>query len=74
MEFSKLQRLACLAIPGMMMTPTATTEVLLGLPPLHVINEAEAQAAIYRIMFNHLGKPTSTDYCHTEVNPLPALT
>jgi hypothetical protein len=46
MEFSKLQRLACLAIPGLMKTPTVAMEVLLGLLPLHVINEEEAQAAI----------------------------
>jgi len=48
MEFSKLQRLAYLAIHGVIKkTPTAAMEVLLGLPPLHVITEVEAQAAIY---------------------------
>jgi hypothetical protein len=48
MEFSKLQRLAYLAIHGVMKkTPTAAMEVLPGLPPLHVITEVEVQAAIY---------------------------
>jgi len=47
MEFSKLQILACLAIPGVMKTPTEAMEVLLGLLPPHVITEVEAQAAIY---------------------------
>jgi len=48
MEFSKLQILACLAIPRVMKkTATAAMEVLLGLPPLHVITEVQAQAAIY---------------------------
>jgi hypothetical protein len=48
MEFSKLQRLAYLAIHGVMKkTPTAAMAVLLGLPPLHVITEVEAHAAIY---------------------------
>ena len=35
-------RLDCLAITdAMKMTPTATMEVLLGLPPLHVVIEAK---------------------------------
>jgi hypothetical protein len=53
-ELSKLQRLACLAVTGAMKTIlTATMEVLLGLPPLHVTTEAEAQAGFYRLMCNH---------------------
>jgi len=37
-EISKIQRLACLAITGAMKkTLTAAIEVLLGLPPLHVM-------------------------------------
>jgi len=48
MEFSTLQRLAYLPIHGVMMkTPTAAMEVLLGLPPLHVITEVEGQAVVY---------------------------
>ena len=50
MKLSKLQRSACLAITGAMKTiPTAATEVLLGLPPLHLMTEAEVQAGIYRL-------------------------
>jgi len=32
------------------MAPTAAMDVLLGLPPLHVMIEVEAQAGICRIM------------------------
>jgi hypothetical protein len=49
MKLSKLQRSACLAITGAMLTiPTAATEVLLGLP-LHLMTEAEVQAGIYKL-------------------------
>jgi hypothetical protein len=52
-ELSRLQRLACLAITwAMKTTPTAPMEVLLGLPPLHVMIEGEAQGGIYRLMCN----------------------
>jgi hypothetical protein len=48
-ELSKLKRMACLGITGAIRTaPTAATEVLLGLPPLHLQLEAEARAGIYR--------------------------
>jgi hypothetical protein len=50
----------------MKMTPTAAMEVLLGLPPLHVMIEAEAQAGIYRLMCNQQWKPKSTDFGHTK--------
>jgi hypothetical protein len=64
-ELSKIQRSACLAITGMMkMTPTAAMEVLLGIPPLHVMIEAEAQAGIYRLMCNQQWKPKSTNFGH----------
>jgi hypothetical protein len=66
-ELSKIQRLACLAITGgMKATPTAAMEVLLGLPPLHVMIEAEAQARIYRLMCDQQWKPKSTDFGHTK--------
>jgi hypothetical protein len=52
-ELSKIQRVACLAITGVIkMSLTATMEALLGLPPLHVMIEVEAQAGIYRLMCN----------------------
>jgi hypothetical protein len=35
----------------MKMTPTAVTEVLLGVPLLHVMIEAEAQVGIYRLVY-----------------------
>jgi hypothetical protein len=48
MELNKLQILVFLAITGAMRTtPTAATEVLLGLPPLHVTNEVETQVATF---------------------------
>jgi hypothetical protein len=60
MELSKLQRLAYLAITGAMKTtPTAATEVLLGLPPLHIMIEAQALAGIYRLMCKEQWRPKS---------------
>jgi hypothetical protein len=47
-------------------TPTAAMEVLLGLPPLHVTIEAEAQAGNYRLMCNQQWKPKSTNFGHTK--------
>jgi hypothetical protein len=66
-ELSKIQRLACLVITGAMKTtPTAAMEVLLDLPPLHVMIEVEAQAGIYRLMCNQQWKPKSTNFGHTK--------
>jgi hypothetical protein len=46
-QLSKLQRMAYLGITGTMRTaPTAAMEVLLGLPPLHLQVEAEANFLI----------------------------
>ena len=44
--------------------PTAAIEVLLGLPPLHVMTEVEAQAGIYRLMCSQQWKPKSTNIGH----------
>jgi hypothetical protein len=64
-KLSKLQRLACLGITGAMKTaPTAAIEVLLGLPPLHLAMEAEAQAGIYRLSCNEQWKPKTIWYGH----------
>jgi hypothetical protein len=66
-ELSKLQRLTCLVVTGMMrMTPTAATEVLLGLPLLHVMIEAEAQARVYRLMCIQQWKLKSIDFAHAK--------
>jgi hypothetical protein len=46
----------------MKMTQTAAMEVLLGLPPLNVMIEAEAQAEICRLMCNQQWKPKSTNF------------
>jgi hypothetical protein len=46
-------------------TPTAAMEVLLVLPPLHVMIEAEAQAGIYRLC-NQQWQPKSTNFGHTK--------
>jgi hypothetical protein len=43
----------------MKMTPTAVMEVLLGLPPLHVMTEPEAQPGYYRLMCSQQWKPKS---------------
>ena len=67
MELNKLHILVCLAITGAMRTtPTAATKVLMGLLPLHLINEVEAQIAIYRLMCNLQLKPKFTNYGNTK--------
>jgi ribonuclease HI len=48
-KLSKIQRLACLCVTGAMSTtPTAALEVLLGLPPLHLVVKREARLATYK--------------------------
>lgn len=55
-KLSKLQRLACLGITGAMITtPTAAMEMLLDLPPLHLVMRAEALGAAYRLNINAIG-------------------
>jgi hypothetical protein len=52
-KLSKLQSLVCLGTTVAMRTaPTAATEALLELPPLHLKMEAEARAKIYRLKCN----------------------
>jgi hypothetical protein len=50
----------------MNMTPTAAMEVLLGLPPLHVMTEAEAQAELCRLMCTQHWRLKSTNFGHTK--------
>jgi len=67
MELSKLQKLTCLAITGVMkMTSAAAVEVLLELSPLHVMTEEEAQAEIYRLMCTQQRKLKSTNFGHVK--------
>jgi hypothetical protein len=57
-ELNKLQRITCSGITGTMKTdPTAATEVLIGLCPLHLQLEAEARAGIYRLYCSDQWKP-----------------
>lgn len=66
-EVNKLERLTRPTITGAMtMTPTAAMEVLLGLPPLHVMIEVEAQARIYRVMYHQQLRPKSTNFGHSK--------
>jgi hypothetical protein len=51
---------------AMKMTPTAAMEVLLGLPPLHVMTEAQAQAELYRLMCTQQWRPKSTNFGQTK--------
>jgi hypothetical protein len=50
----------------MKLTPLAAVEVLLGLPPLCVMNEAEAQARVYRLWCTQQWRPKSTNFSHTK--------
>lgn len=55
-ELSRLHRLACVVITGAKnMAPTAAVDILLGLPHLDVMTEAQAQAVICRLMCNNSG-------------------
>jgi hypothetical protein len=54
--------MACLIITGAMKTPTAATEVLLGLPPLHLQVEAEAKVGNYSLCCNDQWKPKSQGF------------
>jgi hypothetical protein len=64
-ELSKLQRVACLGITGVIKTtPTAAMEVLLGLPPLHLQLEAEAMIGCYRLSCNEQWKPKAEGFGH----------
>jgi hypothetical protein len=47
-------------------TPRAAMEVLLGIPPLHVMIETEAQAGIYRLTCAQHWRPESTNFGHTK--------
>jgi len=65
-EFIKLQKLACLAITGVMMTaPTAAMEVPLGLLHLHVM-PGVGPGRMYRIKCTKQWKPISTNFGHTK--------
>jgi hypothetical protein len=57
--------MVCLGITGAMRTPTAATEFLLGLPPVHLQLEEEAKAEIYRLYCNDQWKPKSEGFGHT---------
>lgn len=49
-DLEKLQRFACVAITGSMRTsPTAALQVMLGLPPLHLVVREEAALATFRL-------------------------
>ena len=49
-KLSSLQRLACVCITGAFRSaPTATLEILLGLPPLNIYLKSEARMAAYRL-------------------------
>jgi hypothetical protein len=67
MELDKLQKLPCLVITVVMkMTPAAAMEVLLELPPLHMMIEVEVQAKIYRLMCTQQWKLKSTNFGHVK--------
>jgi hypothetical protein len=57
-----------LGITGAMRTAlTAATDVLLGLPPVHLLVEAEAQVENYRLRCNNQWKPKSEGFGHAYV-------
>jgi hypothetical protein len=57
--------MACLGITEAMRTaPPSAMEVLLGLPPLHLQVEAEAQIGNYSLRCNEQLKPKSKGFGH----------
>ena len=48
------------------MTPKAALDVLLALPPLHVMTGAEAQVGIYRLTCTQQCRPKYTNFGHTK--------
>jgi len=50
----------------MKLTRMAATAALLGLPTLHVMTEAEAQAGVYRLLCTQQWRPESTNFGHTK--------
>jgi Tfp pilus assembly protein PilV len=50
----------------MKMVPTAAVDILLGLLPLSVMNVAQAQAGIYRLMCSQQWTPKLTNFCHNK--------
>lgn len=65
-ELEKVQRLALLCVTGVMKsTPTAAMEVLVGLPPLHLLVKGEARLAAYRLQVNGAWRQTSLG--HTKI-------
>ena len=46
------------------MAPTVAMEVLLGLPPLYVMIEADAPVGIYRLIYTQEWRLTSTNFGH----------
>jgi len=66
-QLSKLQKSPYLTATGAIkLTPLAAVEVLLELPPLCVITEAEAQARVYRLWCTQQWRPKSTNFGHTK--------
>jgi hypothetical protein len=47
--------------------PTAAPEILLGLPPLHLLLEAEARASIYRLYCSEQLKPKYECFGHAHM-------
>jgi hypothetical protein len=63
MELNKLQNLSCLTITGAMkMIPPPAINVLLELPPFHVMIEMKDQVVIYRIKCSQQWKLKSTNF------------
>jgi len=60
--------MACLAITeAIQTTPTPVMNILLDLPPLHLVVEAEALKAAYRLRTNDFGTPQVQVRQHNEI-------
>jgi len=64
-KLSKVQRLACLGITGVIcMTPTGAMEALIGLPPLELVIQGVVRSVAHRLWsfgcWSYLHPPTRT--------------
>ncbi|XP_061729791.1 uncharacterized protein LOC133534609 [Cydia pomonella] len=64
----KIQRTACMAITGAFRTtPTAAMEVLLDLPPLHLVIQSEARKSLHRLALTGLWSDSKPKTKHTNM-------
>lgn len=66
---TRVQRTACMAIAGAFKTtPTAALEILLDLPPLHLVIQSEARKSLHRMAITGLWSDNKPKTKHTNMD------